>query len=328
MAAESKLGITNGNDVIAGLTSFGKLKDTYFTEIMESTPVGEKPDVSSLLSVFVSDQYESYFPCFDEQENLLFWDRDVLLLPEAGVSRIEFIILLMGLFGFIVRNIPGINRCKAAERYIMVLSVLCLVSGSAIGFYHIRQEQVISDANMAVIQEFYSSKEDNAEKIQQMSQEEVEVQAETEEETEMAEVISQQVEETVALSVVPEDGREYYGVLEIPVLDVKLPVLASYSDADMKTTPCVYHGTVSEDNLVIVGHNYDSQFGRLNEIEIGAVISLTLADGTDYFYRVCEIEELKPEQVEEMLNPNWDLTVFTCNYARDRRVAVRCRYEE
>ena len=267
MAADSRIGVSCKEDIIAGLTSFGKLSDSYFAEIKESTTSGEQPDLSGLLSVFVSDQYASYYACFDSERNLLFWDRSVLLLPEAGVLRIEFIFLLIGLLGFIVRNIPKISNKRAAERSIMVISVLCVFIGSGIGFYHIRQERLISDANMATLQEFYSLKESRAEKAAMNLQE---TEGQTEETNE---------NETVSVCT-PEDGREYYMVIEIPALEMKLPVLADYSEADMKTTPCVYSGTVSEDNLVIVGHNFESQFGRLNEIELGTDILLTLSDGT------------------------------------------------
>lgn len=313
---DCKIGISHDTDVIAGLTVFGRLQDNYYKEVMGNTQVGEEPDLSGILSVFSLDQYESYYADYVSLNNQLIWDRDTALLPEAGVIRAEFIILFIGLFGFIVRNIPKINRCRAAERYIMVLSVICFLTGSGLGIYHIRQEQKISETNMAAIQEIYSKQP--AKPIESIT---------LPQSSELHETDSFETEaDPENLPSVPDDGREYYGVIEIENLDIRLPVLADYSDADMKTTPCVYHGEAEEDNLVIVGHNYESQFGKLNGIEEGTEIVLTLTDGTKYSYLVSEVEELEAEQVEEMLDPQWDMTVFTCSYSGNKRVAVRCKY--
>ena len=40
------------------------------------------------------------------------------------------------------------------------------------------------------------------------------------------------------------------------------------------------------------------------------------------------MESLDPDQVDEMLTGEWDFTVFTCNYAGDKRIAYRCFMQE
>ena len=108
-------------------------------------------------------------------------------------------------------------------------------------------------------------------------------------------------------------------------LGIKLPVLSSYTDADMKTTPCVYYGTRENGNLVIVGHNYNSQFGDFNLLDSREVITakLTLVDGSEYEYTSKLMENLEPDQIDEMLTGDWDLTLFTCSYSGEERIALR-----
>ena len=128
-------------------------------------------------------------------------------------------------------------------------------------------------------------------------------------------------------SLIPSDGREYYGVVEIPQLQIKLPVLSTYTDADMKTTPCVYYGCRENNDLVIVGHNYASQFGTLNDVSQDFLVYLHMPDGSVYKYKSVATESLNPDQVDEMLMGDWDLTLFTCSYSGEKRIAVRCMLE-
>jgi sortase A len=39
---------------------------------------------------------------------------------------------------------------------------------------------------------------------------------------------------------------------------------------------------------------------------------------------VAEVEEVKPTDIEQMKEGDWDLTLFTCNKSGKMRVAVRC----
>ena len=42
-----------------------------------------------------------------------------------------------------------------------------------------------------------------------------------------------------------------------------------------------------------------------------------------YKYTCKAIETLKPTEVKEMITGDWDLTLFTCNYRGDKRLAYR-----
>ncbi len=120
------------------------------------------------------------------------------------------------------------------------------------------------------------------------------------------------------------EGRRYVGVINIPALEVELPVLKGWSRSGAKIAPCRYEGTPYLDNLVICAHNYTSHFGRLNTLKTGDLVYFTDMDGNLFTYRVEAFEILQPHQVEEMRSGGWDLSLFTCTLGGQTRFTVRC----
>ncbi len=120
------------------------------------------------------------------------------------------------------------------------------------------------------------------------------------------------------------DGRNYIGVLEIPDLDLELPVISQWSYEDSLYAPCRYAGSAYMDDLVIAGHNYGNHFRDLPDLSIGATLSFTDVDGNRFEYMMVDIEVLKPNQVEQMCTGEWDMTLFTCTVGGAERIAIRC----
>ena len=50
------------------------------------------------------------------------------------------------------------------------------------------------------------------------------------------------------------------GILEIPALDLELPVISSWSYSSLRLAPCRYSGSAYKGDLVIAAHNYQSHF--------------------------------------------------------------------
>lgn len=120
------------------------------------------------------------------------------------------------------------------------------------------------------------------------------------------------------------DGISYIGTLEVPIYDLSLPVVAEWSYPNLKKAPCRYSGSAYLNNLVLAGHNYKSHFSNIKLLTSGDEIIFTDVEGNRFVYQVAEQEVLDPTAVEEMKTGNWDLTLFTCNYSGQMRVAVRC----
>lgn len=130
-------------------------------------------------------------------------------------------------------------------------------------------------------------------------------------------------EPEIIMTSVELDGRDYVGLLEIPSLELELPILRKWSESLLKYGPCLYEGTVY-DGLIIAGHNYRSHFAKLNSLPIGAEILFTDIDGNVWTYEVSTTEIIGGYDIDGMKAGDWDLTLFTCTYSRQDRFTLRC----
>ena len=119
------------------------------------------------------------------------------------------------------------------------------------------------------------------------------------------------------------DGNRYIGLLEIPVLNISLPVIKEWSYPNLKIAPCRYEGSAYTKDLIIAAHNYNSHFGGLKTLKPGEEVRFWDVDGNLFTYEVAATEVLGGTAVEEMLSGEWDLTLFTCTYGGRTRVTVR-----
>ena len=82
------------------------------------------------------------------------------------------------------------------------------------------------------------------------------------------------------------------------------------------------------DTLAILGHNYPAHFKELKSLHLGDAVQFTDADGNVFSYTVSDFEQLRLDQVTDMISGDWDLTLFTCTVGGQLRLAVRCVREE
>ena len=121
------------------------------------------------------------------------------------------------------------------------------------------------------------------------------------------------------------EGITYIGILYFPsVENLSIPVIDNLSDSLLKISSCRYSGRMSDSNMIIAGHNYNSIFGKLSSnLVIGDKIYFKDLAGTTYKYELINIETLLPTDVEKMQQGNWDLTIFTCTYDNQNRITFR-----
>lgn len=124
------------------------------------------------------------------------------------------------------------------------------------------------------------------------------------------------------------EGYDCIGILSVPVLELKLPVLTDWSYAKLKKAPCHYYGTYYEKDFVIAAHNYKSHFGRLSELQVGDIIVFTDVNGSAHYYETVLTETLPKEATEEMIVSGFDLSLYTCTPGGANRVTVRCNAVE
>jgi len=125
------------------------------------------------------------------------------------------------------------------------------------------------------------------------------------------------------------DGNMYVGIVEIPALNLALPVMSESTDEKLKISPCRFWGSVYTHDMVISAHNYDRHFGHLKDLPLGSEVRFTDMDGNVFLYTTCANDTLRRAAVPEMCAPNegWDLSLFTCTVGGKTRFTLRCKLE-
>lgn len=121
------------------------------------------------------------------------------------------------------------------------------------------------------------------------------------------------------------NGQNYIGVVEIPELELTLPIISEWSDEKLKISPCRYVGSAYTNDLILSGHSYVNHFRYIRKLERGAEIIFTDMDGTRFVYEVNDAEVIDASGVEQMLGGEWDMSLFTCTTSGSARHTVRCR---
>lgn len=126
------------------------------------------------------------------------------------------------------------------------------------------------------------------------------------------------------MPVIMHGGYEYIGYLEIPALQLRLPVMSEWDYNRLEIAPCRQFGSSRTNDLVIAAHNYASHFGRLKDLSPGDTVTFTDADGTQSIYCIEKFETLNAYEVETVQNSGYDLVLYTCTKNGKAREAVFC----
>lgn len=144
------------------------------------------------------------------------------------------------------------------------------------------------------------------------------------EDTEETEATEETIPEPTELTVVNIDGHDYIGYISIPNFELELPVMADWSMEKLQIAPCLQYGSPLTDDAVIAGHNYKQHFRALHEIEKGEHLTFTDMTGYTIAYNVVDVKTIDPRSVYEVINSEYDLTLYTCTNGGASRVIVSC----
>ncbi len=133
---------------------------------------------------------------------------------------------------------------------------------------------------------------------------------------------------------VSEDGLTYLGTIEIPSIDLNMPLVEGTEDSDIAIsaghmTPTAYPGQIG--NCVIVGHrgySFGRLFNRLDELGIGDEIIVNVGENS-YTYEVYLTKVVLPTDtsVTNQTNQAKVLTLSTCTplFSSDYRLIVHAK---
>lgn len=119
-------------------------------------------------------------------------------------------------------------------------------------------------------------------------------------------------------------GYGYIGYLSIPSIELELPVMADWDYDRLQIAPCRHFGSTRTDDLVVAAHNYQSHFGKLEDLEPGTEILFTDMDGIENHYTLTRQAILPPDAVDVVQNSEHDLVLYTCTPGGATRVTAFC----
>lgn len=119
-------------------------------------------------------------------------------------------------------------------------------------------------------------------------------------------------------------GYSMIGTVRVPDLGIELPVLSSWSYELLNVAPCRYSGSIPEENMILMGHNYRSHFTPLHRAEVGMAVEFEDVNGILYRYTIAQIQFLHKSQGEK-LPSEYPLSLFTCSANGQERIVIRCQ---
>lgn len=120
-------------------------------------------------------------------------------------------------------------------------------------------------------------------------------------------------------------GNRYIGIIEIPSVHLTLPIMDELDDNKLLITACRYQGSLYQNDLIIGGHNYLSQFAKLYKAKEGDYVRFIDVKGNVFTYTVDYVENVSGDDKNSMISGDWDLTLFTCTYSMSERHTLRCK---
>lgn len=128
------------------------------------------------------------------------------------------------------------------------------------------------------------------------------------------------------------DGYDVEGIIEIPKIDIKYPIVSITSDEAMKVAITKFWGNNINDigNYTMAGHNYKNgtMFGKTKYLEIGDTIRMTDLKLNTVEYEIFKIYTIDPDDVTciESVDPNArEITLITCTNGHKNRLVTKAR---
>lgn len=127
-------------------------------------------------------------------------------------------------------------------------------------------------------------------------------------------------------------GYNIEGILEIPKINIKYPILNQTSDETMKISITKFWGPQANEigNYTIAGHNNKdgTMFGKTKYLEIGDIIKLTNLKNETIEYQIFDIYSINPDDVscvESVKEGTREITLITCTNGHKNRLIVKAR---
>ena len=127
-------------------------------------------------------------------------------------------------------------------------------------------------------------------------------------------------------------GYNVEGIIEIPKINIKYPIIDHTDDETMKVSITKFWGPKVNEigNYTVAGHNNrdGTMFGKTKRLEIGDIIKMTGLDNQTIEYKIFDIYSIDPNDVSivNSVDPNTrEVTLITCTKGHKNRLITKAR---
>lgn len=128
------------------------------------------------------------------------------------------------------------------------------------------------------------------------------------------------------------EGYEVEGIIEIPKINIKYPIINETNDAAMKVSITKFWGNKINEigNYTMAGHNNKdgTMFGKTKYLEIGDTIKMIDLSLNTIEYEIFKIYTIDPDDVTcvESIEPGTrEITLITCTNGHKNRLITKAR---
>lgn len=142
-------------------------------------------------------------------------------------------------------------------------------------------------------------------------------------------------EETQQSESLPElefKGYKIEGIIEIPKINIKYPIIDHTNEETMKVSITKFWGPQVNEigNYTVAGHNNKdgTMFGKTKYLQIGDKIKLTNLKNKTIEYEIFKIYSIDPDDVscvESVENGTREITLITCTNGHKNRLVTKAR---
>ena len=122
------------------------------------------------------------------------------------------------------------------------------------------------------------------------------------------------------------EGADYVALLEIPSMQISLPVADKWDGNKLFNAPARFTGSAYDHTLVIGGTDASYQFGFCDEIDNGTRITVTDMTGAQFTYEVASVDRAKKAESAWLADPQYQLTLYCRDTYSMEYIAVRCNF--
>lgn len=127
----------------------------------------------------------------------------------------------------------------------------------------------------------------------------------------------------------------YFGIIEIPKINLYYPVFSHLTEDLLKISPCKFYGDSPDvdGNICIAGHNYDNSlfFSKISTLSPNDEIFIFYNNGCQYIYFVYDMYEVEASDFSPILNYQQNektLTLVTCNNFNSNRIILKAKQKK